>query len=165
MQRGNFGDRYGEDNSWSIIDHFGRYALRLPVHARGGKDAAAFEEKLKEKASVSGGETQIYGDTADASLKFTSEKLKDEFLLNDGHLIIKLDAEVSSINGSTPVYRVVPDMFTSEKVKAWADVLFQGNTAYDAKKIKKWLLKYLGHYQIILKKILKIKNLQRHTSL
>ena len=100
-----------------------------------GKDAAAFEEKLKEKASVSGGETQTYGDTADASLKFTSEKLKDEFLLNDGHLSIKVDAEVSSIIGSTPVYRVVPDMFTSENVKAWADVLFQGNTAYDAKKI------------------------------
>ncbi|MEF2640004.1 MAG: DUF6034 family protein [Lachnospiraceae bacterium] len=44
---------------------------------------------------------------------------------------IRIDAEVQVPKGKMPVIRVKPHEITSDEVKAWTQVLFDGNTAYE----------------------------------
>ena len=104
-----------------IIMAFGGCAENPEGDIIANKNEGVFEEKLKEQNTGNGQEQM--GSYQDA---FEVEK--------DG-LHVSVDAEVKMLEGDIPVIRVAPHNITVEDVKAWSEVLFGGNTAYDAKHV------------------------------
>lgn len=88
------------------------------------KNDGVLESAIHESADASDGETkapEMYTDTFDTA----SATIKGE-----------INAKVSYPAGDMPVLRVKPRDITVDEVKHWAEVLFEGNTAYEPKNVK-----------------------------
>ena len=59
------------------------------------------------------------------------EKYTDQFQADGGKIEVSVDASVTGLEGNKPVVRVKPHVITEEEAKQWADVLFEGATAYE----------------------------------
>lgn len=60
------------------------------------------------------------------------ESYQDSFVI-DGGINVSVDAAVKSVQTDLPVVNVVPHMITEDEAKLWADVFFEGKTAYEPK--------------------------------
>lgn len=65
------------------------------------------------------------------------EKFSDSFTCDSDGITVNVDATVTSIQGAFPVVRVKPHEITPDEVKLWADILFEGKTAYEPGKLTK----------------------------
>lgn len=65
------------------------------------------------------------------------ENFSDSFTCDSDGITVNVDATVTSIQGAFPVVRVKPHEITPDEVKLWADVLFEGKTAYEPGKLTK----------------------------
>jgi len=59
------------------------------------------------------------------------ETYTDNFMTASNDLEIIVDADVTAVEEPLPVVRVRPHEITSDELKLWADVLFEGKTAYE----------------------------------
>lgn len=59
------------------------------------------------------------------------EKYTDQFQADGEKIEVSVDASVTGLEGNKPVVRVKPHLITEEEAKRWADVLFEGATAYE----------------------------------
>lgn len=69
------------------------------------------------------------GDTAKS--EDIPETYQDEFMNDSGDVSVQINAKVSAVDGALPVLRVTPHEITGEEVKTWAEVLFDGQEAYE----------------------------------
>ena len=60
-----------------------------------------------------------------------SERYEDDFLIDAEQIEVSVDAEIQSADGALPVVRVKPHTINGEEAKAYADVLFEGQAAYE----------------------------------
>ena len=56
---------------------------------------------------------------------------EDKWITDVDDISIALDADVETLGEKYSVVRVLPHDITSDEVKEWADVLFEGNKAYE----------------------------------
>ena len=59
------------------------------------------------------------------------EKYTDQFQADEEKIEVSVDASVTGLEENKPVVRVKPHLITEEEAKRWADVLFEGATAYE----------------------------------
>ena len=59
------------------------------------------------------------------------EKYTDQFQADGEKIEVSVDASVTGLEENKPVVRVKPHLITEEEAKRWADVLFEGATAYE----------------------------------
>ena len=59
------------------------------------------------------------------------EKYTDQFQADGEKKEVSVDASVTGLEENKPVVRVKPHLITEEEAKRWADVLFEGATAYE----------------------------------
>ena len=106
------------------------------------KGGDLLESRIQQNAETSAAESESL-----SAESFTSESVEDRqrTVINpvnvthyedvypgaeDG-VTIQIDAEVQIPEGKMPVIRVKPHEITSDEVKTWTAVLFDGNTAYE----------------------------------
>lgn len=106
------------------------------------KGGDLLESRIQQNAETSAAESESL-----SAESFTSESVEDRqsTVINpvnvthyedaypgaeDG-VTIRIDAEVQIPEGKMPVIRVKPHEITSDEVKTWTAVLFDGNTAYE----------------------------------
>ena len=51
--------------------------------------------------------------------------------ISAGDMTVNVNAAVQSLEGDIPVVRVIPQEITTDEVKCWAEVLFEGQSAYE----------------------------------
>ena len=56
---------------------------------------------------------------------------EDKWITDVDDISIAVDADVETLGEKYSVVRVLPHDITSDEVKEWADVLFEGNKAYE----------------------------------
>ena len=76
-------------------------------------------------------EQAIQGENKKDSDASVPEKYTDQFQADGGKIEVSVDASVTGLEGNKPVVRVKPHVITEEEAKQWADVLFEGATAYE----------------------------------
>lgn len=59
------------------------------------------------------------------------ETYTDSFALDADEIKVNVDAKVHPVDTPLPVVRVKPHVITAEEAKKWAEVLFEGKTAYE----------------------------------
>lgn len=59
----------------------------------------------------------------------------DSFQSSTGNIIVQVDADILKQDTELPVLRVLPHEISSEDLQRWAEVLFEGNTAYDGREV------------------------------
>ena len=86
-----------------------------------GKDGSKLEKIIKSSSGNKSGQT---GDTQ-------VTRYTDSFRGADKNVTVNIDADVVMPSGKIPVVKVEPYKIPMEQVKAMAEVLFQGNPAYE----------------------------------
>ncbi len=86
-----------------------------------GKDGKKLEKAIKSKGKSQEGEER----------QFHVKEYKDSFKGADKNVTVKIDADVVIPSGNMPVVKVEPYTIPMKQAKAMAEVLFQGNTAYE----------------------------------
>ena len=76
-------------------------------------------------------EEAIKEDNTQAATDQIPADYKDSFSSGSGDVAIAVDAKVLPVDSPLPVIRVAPHEITAEEVQRWAEVLFDGNTAYE----------------------------------
>lgn len=82
------------------------------------KNEGVLEEKIKEKKTEKNKNPDTY---------------QDEFKNSTGDITVKVEAKVKEVTSDIPVVRVAPHEITEEEVKRWAEILFEGEEAYEPK--------------------------------
>ncbi len=59
------------------------------------------------------------------------ESYTDSFVNASGDVTVTVDAYIQACNDPMPVVRIAPHDITSQEVQNWAQVLFDGHTAYE----------------------------------
>lgn len=77
-------------------------------------------------------EKAVHGKNSSVQNQDIPETYEDYFETDSGDWTISVAADVKAANTKLPVVRVTPHEVTSGEVKHWADILFEGKTAYDA---------------------------------
>ena len=70
-------------------------------------------------------------DSSSQEVSEAPDTYQDEFTNDAGDVTVQIDAQVSSLDNAMPVIRVMPHEITGEEVKTWAEVLFDGQEAYE----------------------------------
>lgn len=76
-------------------------------------------------------EQAIQGENKKDSDVSVPEKYTDQFQADGEKIEVSVDASVTGLEENKPVVRVKPHVITEEEAKQWADVLFEGATAYE----------------------------------
>lgn len=76
-------------------------------------------------------EQAIQGENKEDSDASVPEKYTDQFQADGEKIEVSVDASVTGLEENKPVVRVKPHVITEEEAKQWADVLFEGATAYE----------------------------------
>nr|WP_288936741.1 DUF6034 family protein [uncultured Blautia sp.] len=76
-------------------------------------------------------EQAIQGENKKDSDASVPEKYTDQFQADGEKIEVSVDASVTGLEENKPVVRVKPHVITEEEAKQWADVLFEGATAYE----------------------------------
>lgn len=74
---------------------------------------------------------QTNNDSASQNKESIPETYIDSFSNDSGDLTFNVEADIQVAEGDLPVVRVAPHEITSEEVQHWAEVLFEGKTAYE----------------------------------
>ena len=59
------------------------------------------------------------------------KEVQDEFPVGQNGITVQVDAQVEAVEGKLPIVRVAPREITSEDLKKWGNVLFEGKTLYE----------------------------------
>mgnify|MGYP005780694571 CR=1 FL=1 len=70
-------------------------------------------------------------DSSSQEVSDAPDTYQDEFTNDAGDVTVQIDAQVFALNNAMPVIRVTPHEITGEEVKTWAEVLFDGQEAYE----------------------------------
>ncbi len=70
-------------------------------------------------------------DSSSQEVSDAPDTYQDEFTNDAGDVTVQIDAQVSTLDNAMPVIRVTPHEITGEEVKTWAEVLFDGQEAYE----------------------------------
>lgn len=91
------------------------------------------EGKLEEAISKENEETGNLseGKDSDGEENIPKQRCQKSFTTDNNHVVVQIDAELEPVDGPLPVVRVKPHTLTGEEVKAWTEVLFEGQTAYE----------------------------------
>ena len=76
-------------------------------------------------------EQAIQGENKKDSDASVPEKYTDQFQADGEKIEVSVDASVTGLEENKPVVRVKPHVIMEEEAKQWADVLFEGATAYE----------------------------------
>ncbi|MCM1179338.1 MAG: DUF6034 family protein [Clostridium sp.] len=81
------------------------------------------EDKLEQK---------ITEQAEDDKKQEVVDKKTDEFVVATGDVKVKVNAEVTPVDGKVSVVKTIPHEITPEDLKQWGDVLFAGEEVYDS---------------------------------
>ncbi len=97
------------------------------------KNNGLFESKIENSPRENIGNEEI--NRSDVENDGVVEKIVEQFSSNDKKLLFTIDLHIDSVKYLSPVIRVAPHQISSDEAKKWANVLFDGNTAYEATSI------------------------------
>ncbi len=93
---------------------------------------------------------QAIQETADGEKEDIVSEYTDSFDTQTDGITVTVDAQITAVDGALPVVRVEPHEITGDEVKHWAEVLFDGITAYEPSgqmskdELEEEILKYKG---------------------
>ncbi len=90
-----------------------------------GKNDGVFESLVQETSAL-----EEYEEISEER-EYQYSTVQETFLGAEDAVSIEVNADVAYQTGSMPVIRVAPHEITSEEVKLWSQVLFEGATAYE----------------------------------
>lgn len=105
--------------------------LALGLLVLGGCQEAPEEEIIvnKNKGVL---EEAIQGEgEASENKEEVPKEVQDEFPVGQNGITVQVDAQVEAVEGKLPIVRVAPREITSEDLKKWGNVLFEGKTLYE----------------------------------
>ena len=85
------------------------------------KNRGVLEEAIQGKGKADGQGGEI------------PNQVQDTFPVGQNGITVQVDAQVEAAEGQLPIVRVAPREITSEDLKKWGNVLFEGKTLYEPK--------------------------------